>query len=231
MSFAVHQLPESPFQGIGVPQSPQQACFALKTLTVVDAGLQPLALVKVDAGLSDGYGNGCGHHHTLPEDADGSLKINDFVSYRGIENPYGRARQWLDGVNVYLLDVYVSNNPADWQQRTTEKYCWVGNLPPTHTFLDNGNPLAYHLFQRDLSPGIGLLPSSCEQASATTYLGDALETTKANPTPTEHWDGWSILDVGGMAWMGERNGIWNRSLASDTSNDWYVGGRLCYSPL
>jgi hypothetical protein len=135
VSFAVHQLPESPFQGIGVPQSPQQACFALKTLTVVDAGLQPLALVKVDAGLSDGYGNGCGHHHTLPEDADGSLKINDFVSYRGIENPYGRARQWLDGVNVYLLDVYVSNNPADWQQRTTEKYCWVGNLPPTHTFL------------------------------------------------------------------------------------------------
>ena len=134
-------------------------------------------------------------------------------------------------MNVYLLNVYASNNPADWQQRRTDQYRWLGMLPPTHTFLENGNPLAYHLFQRDLGPGIGLVPSSCEQGSATTFLADGLETCKPDPQPDQWWDGWSILDVGGMAWLGERNGIWSRHFASDTSNYWYVGGRLCYSPL
>ena len=103
---------------------------------------------QVNTGLSNARGNRCGNAYT------GGGSETDYMSYRGIENFYGRAWQWVDGINFNDRNVYLSNNPANWADDTATNYNPAGMVPTS-----SGG------YQRDLMSGAALLPSSIEGTS------------------------------------------------------------------
>jgi hypothetical protein len=157
----------------------------------------------VPTGLSNARGNRSGNAHT----AAGAN--SDYVSYRGVENFYGRAWQWLDGINVNDLAVYLCNNPAQWADDTATNYTASGSVPS-----GSGS------YQRDLMSGIALLPSSVTGASDTTFIGDALLTDS----------GWHVACAGGSAGFGGRVGALYVGLDNNSSGtNASLGGRLAYA--
>ena len=157
----------------------------------------------VPTGLSNARGNRSANAHT----AAGAN--TDYVSYRGVENFYGRAWQWLDGINLNTLAVYLCNNPAQWADDTASNYIASGSVP-----TGSG------AYQRDVMSGIALLPSSVTGASDTTYTGDALSTGS----------GWIVAVAGGDANIGGQVGALCVDLRLDSSYARpYFGGRLAYA--
>ena len=112
---------------------------------------------EVPGGLSNARGNRSGNVT--------AGKTTDYISYRGVENFFGRAWQWLDGINLHGLAVYLSNNPAQWADDTSTNYTASGSVP-------SGSAS----YQRDVMTGIALLPSSATGASGTTFIGDSVTT-------------------------------------------------------
>ena len=170
---------------------------------VLGNGAMSGAVYVVPTGLSNARGNRSGNAHT----AAGAN--SDYVSYRGVENFYGRAWQWLDGINVNSLAVYLCNNPAQWADDTATNYTASGSVPS-----GSGS------YQRDLMSGIALLPSSVTGASDTTYAGDALWTDS----------GWRVARAGGSANNGDLVGALCLILSDDSTNAYSsLGGRLAWS--
>ena len=133
----------------------------------------------------------------------------DYVSYRGVENFYGRAWQWVDGINMNDLAIYLSNNPAQWADDTATNYTASGSVP-----TGGGS------YQRDVMSGIALLPSSMTGASDTTFIGDSLWTDP----------GWRVAAAGGVSQDGSQNGAFYLSISSSSSFAYsHFGGRLAYS--
>ena len=90
-----------------------------------------------------------------------------FMSYRGIENFYGNAWQWLDGVNINVGTAgtfYVTNNRADFADDTSTN----------HTLLTSAYPTASGYPSNFASLNGYLLPSNATGGSTTTYLTDYL---------------------------------------------------------
>ena len=88
-----------------------------------------------------------------------------FMSYRGIENWYGNAWTWLDGVNINVGTagtVYVSNTTAD----------FADNTAVNHTLLTSSFPTASGYPSNFLSLDGYFLPSNNSGGSTTTYLTD-----------------------------------------------------------
>ena len=88
-----------------------------------------------------------------------------FMSYRGIENWYGNAWTWLDGVNINVGTagtVYVSNTTAD----------FADNTAVNHTLLTSSFPTASGFPSNFLSLDGYFLPSNNSGGSTTTYLTD-----------------------------------------------------------
>jgi hypothetical protein len=140
------------------------------------------------SGLSDARGNRSGQAHSP------TGTVNDYVSYRGIENIYGRAQQWIDGVNIDHYNMYICADPSKWDDDTSTDYTPMGTLP-----VIGGD------YQRDIMKGVALLPSVVKGASATTYVGDSFSTVRGsgliNPA-TGIWEptippGWRVASVGG----------------------------------
>ncbi len=157
----------------------------------------------VPTGLSNARGNRSGNAYTT------AGANSDYVSYRGVENFYGRAWQWIDGINVNDLAVYLSSNPAQWADDTATNYTASGSVPS-----GSGS------YQRDVMNGIALLPSSVTGASDTTFTGDALYTSS----------GWRVALAGGGANYGAQVGALCVSLNSDSSDAGAnIGGRLAYA--
>jgi len=155
----------------------------------------------VRTGVSNARGNRSGHAYTSGG-ANG-----DYVSYRGVENFYGRAWQWLDGINLNSLAVYLCNNPAQWADNTTSNYIASGSVP-----TGGGE------YQRDVMSGIALLPSSVTGASDTTYTGDPLWTGSNWRVPFAGGDASNAAQVGALALQ--------FSAISASAN---IGGRLAWS--
>lgn len=157
----------------------------------------------VPTGLSNARGNRSANAHT----AAGAN--TDYVSYRGVENFYSRAWQWLDGINVNERNIYVAGDASKWADDTATGYTSIGQVPS-----GSGS------YQRDLMSGIALLPSSVAGASDTTYTGDALWTAS----------GWRVARAGGLAGDGGPVGalcvgLGNGSSAAHTG----ISGRLSYA--
>ena len=169
------------------------------------------ALVGASGGVATGASNARGNRSTNVYTPAGAA--TDYVSYRGVENLYGRAWQWLDGINLNALDVYLCRNPEQWADNTTTDYTASGSVPT-----------AAGAYQRDLMTGIALLPSSVTGASDTTHISDALTTST----------GWRAVCVGGTvvatAFLGGPLGAFCMSAANDSSaaNN-SIGSRLCYA--
>ena len=170
---------------------------------VLGNGAMAGGVYVVPTGLSNARGNRSGNAHT----AAGAN--TDYVSYRGVENFYGRAWQWIDGININERNVYVSGDPSKWADNTAANYVAIGQVPS-----GSGS------YQRDLMGGAALLPSSVTGASGTTFTGDALWTNS----------GWRVAYAGGGADFGAPVG----ALCVDLSDDSSVagasfGGRLAYA--
>ena len=170
---------------------------------VLGNGAMAGGVYVVPTGLSNARGNRSGNAHT----AAGAN--TDYVSYRGVENFYGRAWQWIDGININERNVYVSGDPSKWADNTAANYVAIGQVPS-----GSGS------YQRDLMGGAALLPSSVTGASGTTFTGDALWTSS----------GWRVAVAGGSAGYGAPVGALCVSLDNDSSDaSAGIGGRLAYA--
>ena len=158
---------------------------------------------QANNGLSNNRGNRCGHFTV------GGGSVADYVSYRGIENFYGRAWDWIDGININERMVYLCNDHSKFADNTATDYSPLAMVPS-----------ASGSYQRDLMPGLAMLPLSVSGASSSTYVGDAC------------WSnvGWRVAVVGGGANRGAQVGAWSVYLYSASSDAHAsVGGRLSYA--
>jgi hypothetical protein len=158
----------------------------------------------VPTGLSNARGNRSANAHT----AAGAN--SDYVSYRGVENIYGRAWQWVDGWNINERMCYLTGDPASFADNTAAKYQAVGMVPSGAAS-----------FIRDLKDGSIFLADSVVGGSGTTFTGDGLWTGS----------GWRVAFVGGYAINGAPVGALFAFLSYGSgfaSGD--IGGRLAYAP-
>jgi len=161
-------------------------------------------------GPSNVRGNRTGQIHTANGDAP------DYVSYRGVENLWGRIYQWVGGCNIANgLDAYLSNNPANWADATTTNYEYAGTI--------GGNSGGGVIM--DVMAGAALLPTVAGGTNYSTYLGSGSKTNQQQ-------GGWTAGLAGGNIYENDRAGLFqldmdiSATFASNASN-----GRLVYSPL
>jgi len=88
-----------------------------------------------------------------------------YMSYRGIENWYGNAWSWADGINVNegtAGNVHVTNDYTDFDDATTTGY----------TLLSSSFPTASGFIRDILNTGAYFLSSTNSGGSSSTYLTD-----------------------------------------------------------
>ena len=134
-----------------------------------------------------------------------------FMKYRGIENLFGNAFNWADGINVNVTaagNVHVTNTRADFADNTSTNMTLITSSLSTASG-----------FIRDLLPVDGyFLSSSNSGASSTTYITDQhYASTSSN----------RVVRVGSHAALGALAGAFClvSSDASSAANR-YLGGRL-----
>lgn len=162
----------------------------------------------VNTGLSNSSGNKSQNANT----SGGSTA--DYISYRGLENIYGRAWQWSDGINANGTSIYLNKNWTTWVDDTSTNYTLLATTVPAGVsasyqtdFMDENNVL---------------LPSAASGGSATTYIADGLWTST----------GWRVSAVSGSALNGSLDGpfclnLYNASSYAATA----VCGRLSWAPV
>lgn len=134
---------------------------------------------------------------------------NAAVQYRGIENPWGNVRKWVDGINFQNRTAYISTDPTKYADDTTANYTSTGvTLSSTTGWikglgLSTDFPWAY-------------LPNE-PGGSSTTYIPDYMYSG----------GGWRVLDVGGSYSDKISGGLFyfNASLESSRSGS-LIGARL-----
>ena len=158
----------------------------------------------VTTGQSDGDGN-----HSVNSTGNGNV-ADDYMSYRGIENLYGRAWQFVDGINVYDRVVYLTNDQTAFADNTADGYDFYAQVPT-----------GFSSYQKELFPLADVfLPSVVTGGSSTTYLGDAFWSSS----------GWRVALVGGSSADGALVGAFYLLLffgSGDAGTN--VGSRLCYA--
>jgi hypothetical protein len=168
-------------------------------------GAQEGSVYVVNTGLSNSSGNKSQNNYT----AGGSAA--NYITYRGLENIYGRAWQWADGFNANTTSAYLNKNWTTWSDDTSTNYTLVG------TTASGGGS-----YQTDfLSINNVLLPSTASGGSATTYIADGLWTST----------GWRVATVSG-ANVGSLVGPFCLDLGNGSSlASANVGGRLSWAPV
>ena len=170
---------------------------------VIGNGSDAGTTYRVTTGQSDGDGN-----HSVNSTDNGAV-TDDYMSYRGIENLYGRAWQFVDGMNIYEQVVYLTNDQTAFADNTADGYDFYAQVPTGGSFQKELLPLA------DV-----FLPSVVTGGSSTTYLGDAFWTNT----------GWRVARVGGGSANGARDGAFCLHLNGDSGHSSTAfGSRLCYA--
>ena len=134
---------------------------------------------------------------------------NAAVQYRGVENPWGNVREWVDGINFQNRTAYICTDPTKYADDTTANYTSTGvTLSSTTGWikglgLSTDFPWAY-------------LPNE-PGGSSTTYIPDYMYSG----------GGWRVLDVGGSYSDKISGGLFyfNASLESSRSGS-LIGARL-----
>ncbi len=135
-----------------------------------------------------------------------------FMKYRGIENFYGNANNWADGINVNVSgtgNVHFTNDRASFADNTAAGHILLTDSFPTSS-----------AFIRDLLPVNGFFLSALNAgAGSTTFITDQ---HFANASSNR------VVRVGGSANTGASAGAFV-VLSSDVSGNRVrgVGGRLC----
>lgn len=124
-------------------------------------------------GLSNVIGNGSGGI----DDANG----DPWVSYRGIENPWGNCWNFVDGWNIQDRQSYVSNTEDVYADDTAVGYSALGGLMPvaTDVAIKNWQYVDNAFLVREVGGG----------ASTSAYVTDHFWTNT----------GWHVSTVGGGA--------------------------------
>lgn len=143
-------------------------------------------------GHSNVIGNGSGGI----DDADGS----PWVSYRGIENPWGNVWNYVDGWNVQERQSYVSNNEAVYADDTSAGYSAIGGVMPAA----NDDAIKNWQFVEN----VFLVRNIGDGASTSAFVTD------------HFWSntGWRVAHVGGHAGLDLPAGLACCSLNLDSSN-------------
>ena len=167
-------------------------------------GAQEGSVYVVNTGLSNARGNRCGNAYTSGGNAA------DYISYRGLENFYGRAWQFTDGININTLDIYMTQLWTNFADDTSTNYSLIGTITS-----GSGSYITNFLNLNNV-----LLPSAASGGSATSYVGDGLWTSS----------GWRVSIVGGGTGGGSLGGPFcfaftHASSAAAAS----VGSRLAWS--
>lgn len=163
------------------------------------------------AGAGDAIGNGS-------TDATSGAGVSakpgtSFMKYRGIENLYGNAFNWADGININVTatgNVHITNTAADFADNTSTNMDLIATaLPSTSGFI------------RDLLPSEGaFLASNVSGGSSTTYITD------------QHFGSASsnrVARVGGSALNGALAGVFCLFGLSDSSAaNRFFGARLSF---
>lgn len=158
------------------------------------------------AGASNSLGNGS------TNTATGASSNNKpgiaFMSYRGIENWYGNAYDWVDGFNILDHQAFVSNDVSTFADNTTTGYEELGTpMPNVNGYPNNHQPLE-----------VGMLPASIGGSTSTGWCDYYYQNT-----------GWRTAPFGGAASAGGIAGglFWNlNSAASGRSR--YVSSRVAF---
>jgi hypothetical protein len=160
----------------------------------------------VNTGLSNSSGN-------KSQNATSGGSTSDYISYRGLENIYGRVWQWADGFNANGTSVYLNKNWTTWADDTSTNY----------TLLSTTVPAGTSVYQTDfMNENNVLLPSTASGGSATTFIADGLWTST----------GWRVCIVGGGAIDGSIVGPFCLELRSASSSAFPdVAGRLSWAPV
>lgn len=177
----------------------------------------------VPCGATNSLGNNTGEIAFTVVGWPGGDMVVKVPSYRGIENPFGHIWKWMDGANIRiqadaaggLSEVYVFDNPSDYNGKNYTNGRKVGNLPRSVGYVTS------LLF----GAGGEMLPADDPSAgSSTTYWCDYFYT--AIPASGEELRG---LIVGGHASAGAAAGVGyvhSTNVPSYTSSN--IGSRLCY---
>jgi len=150
------------------------------------------------AGTSNSLGNQSGHVNS----ADGT----PFVSYRGIENPFGNCYQWLDGFNINDRQIYVNNDETTFADDTATNYTLLGAvLPSTNGYIKQIQKLD------------NIIIAATVGASSGSFVTDYLYTAT----------GWRVASAGGRANCGLAAGLAFLRLHYSSANRFrYFGARL-----
>lgn len=161
------------------------------------------------AGASNSWGN-ASTDGTQP--SAGAKPGTAYMSYRGIENWYGNAWTWADGINVNegsAGNVHVTNDYTDFADGTTTGY----------TLISSSFPTGSGYIQNILNMGAYFLSGDNTGGSSTTYLAD-LHYASASAS--------RVVLVGGSAGLGAAAGGFFLSSSADAgvrSRDF--SARLC----
>jgi len=139
----------------------------------------------------------------------GARNVGGYLTYRGIENPWGNLWMWLDGVNYNDGRVYLNNDAATYQDD-------IGGAPYRDTGFTQPDGNGYISKIHNSPDGLIVAESS---GSASTYLADY------------YWyaTGWRVARAGGHVNHGDRAGF--ATLAanySSSTRDTDTGSRVCF---
>lgn len=118
-----------------------------------------------------------------------------YMSYRGIENWYGNAYNWVDGHNINDRQSYVCNDTSAFADDTTVDYEPLGvTMPDTNGYVTLHQPIP-----------VGFLPAAVGGSSSTYWCDNYYQNT-----------GWRVSGFGGIASYGLNAGgfIWLLSNAA-----------------
>lgn len=128
-------------------------------------------------------------------------------SYRGIENLYGNLWKFLDGINLYERNIYVSNLRVVFADDTATGYDNLGIALPTDGYIKTIHSVTG-----------GILPKS-NGGSSSTYFADYVYSAP----------GWRVGISGGSLNNGASAGVGYLIASSASSGaNTYVGARLCF---
>ena len=150
------------------------------------------------------------YHTGRPAGTDGAVSIK----YRGIEDLWGNAWQWTDGINFSGTQAYYCLNRSNFGDDKSAGYQQLGY---TCCSGDKAYPKTHGLDQN--APWL-FLPTSSGGSDAT-YIPDGWWTST----------GWRVFSFGGSYGDGSAAGLFARSANGASSGAYaYAGGRLLYFP-
>lgn len=157
--------------GVGWHQTDWNLLNAVRTLMIIEIGtLDTQSVLGYGNAEGANYGRVTGVSNHLGNGSSDAATVG-YMSYRGIEDFYGSAWEFVDGVSFKDREVFVNSN-----QSTFESDVFTGDYISTGLSL----PVASSSFIKDMSfTAKGFIPTTVG-GSSSTYVADALWSNTGN---------------------------------------------------